>query len=484
MVPATQPDQNRPSLFLSYSRADSAFADELNISLESHGFEVYIDREDLFPGERFEPRLEALISEADTTVVILSPNWIASDYCQKELGIAQSLGRRIIPAIIQPVTLSDLPESVAKVQFVFFVGEGKSFARGLADLVTALRTDIDWVREQSRLYARVEDWERAGRSDALLLRGEALEAAQAWIARPPPAHVSVLPRVAAYISASDTVARDYRRRQARGRFVGLALASVAIISVLATGLFLVWSQGEIAAAEARRQFAELGLETERERTRAAEAEKEALELILANFNDTVGGDAADSEEADILLESSGDIASGAIGSGAIIGGMSGAGEDATTTPPPAETPTPAPAAPADRSPAPATPAGRLVANLNSSVKETRLSAGQEVVIALRSDAREAYLEELVAAIEPPAVRTLTTTGRFNTLYMLNVQPDWKGTRWESRLAAALDRMEAETAIGGQTRDCVDMLRAKLRGDSGTLNICGNVRNYGLDPQRR
>ena len=68
----------KPRVFLSYSRQDAAFAGELVISVESYGFEVMIDREDLFPGERWEPRLQSLIADADTTVCVVSAQWLAS----------------------------------------------------------------------------------------------------------------------------------------------------------------------------------------------------------------------------------------------------------------------------------------------------------------------------------------------------------------------------------------------------------------------
>lgn len=38
-------------VFLSYSRKDSAFAQELLAGLELLGFEAYLDKEDIAPGE-------------------------------------------------------------------------------------------------------------------------------------------------------------------------------------------------------------------------------------------------------------------------------------------------------------------------------------------------------------------------------------------------------------------------------------------------
>ena len=115
--------------------------------------------------------------------------------------------------------------------------------------------------------------------------------------------------------------------------------------------------------------------------------------------------------------------------------------------------------------------------MNSSDKTTRLQAGEQVATAVRSKDNQAILTALVAAIEMPRVQNLSPTGRFNTLYMLNVQPTWSGASLAPRIESALDRMESETLVGGQTQHCIDMLKAKLRGAKDVQNVCGNVNNY-------
>ena len=61
-------------VFISYSRKDSAeFADELLAGLEVAGFEPFLDRHDIVPGEPWEARLGGLIEQSDTVVFVVSP---------------------------------------------------------------------------------------------------------------------------------------------------------------------------------------------------------------------------------------------------------------------------------------------------------------------------------------------------------------------------------------------------------------------------
>ena len=53
-------------VFISYSRKDSAIADQMVADLEGRSFEVIIDRRDLPYGEEWEAELAGFIRRADT----------------------------------------------------------------------------------------------------------------------------------------------------------------------------------------------------------------------------------------------------------------------------------------------------------------------------------------------------------------------------------------------------------------------------------
>ncbi len=168
MAQAIQGVETRIKVFVSYSRADKAFANDLVLGLAACGFAPYIDRQDIAPGEDWEKRLEGLISEADSIVYVVSPDSLASENCAQELRQGLELRKRILPVVWRTVDDAAAPPEMKRLNYIFFSGEGRSFAAGLADLATALRTDIDWIREHTRLAELSGRW--AARSGHTLLR--------------------------------------------------------------------------------------------------------------------------------------------------------------------------------------------------------------------------------------------------------------------------------------------------------------------------
>jgi len=51
-------------------------------------------------------------------VYLLSPAALQSKWCQKEIDYALSLKKRIIPLLIEPIELSQMPASIQNLQFV------------------------------------------------------------------------------------------------------------------------------------------------------------------------------------------------------------------------------------------------------------------------------------------------------------------------------------------------------------------------------
>ena len=75
------PDKGKLRVFISYSRDDLYFADQLDAALDACG----------------------LISEADTVVFVLSPASARSEICAWEVEEAARLGKRILPVNCRPL---------------------------------------------------------------------------------------------------------------------------------------------------------------------------------------------------------------------------------------------------------------------------------------------------------------------------------------------------------------------------------------------
>jgi TPR repeat protein len=184
------PDRGKLRVFISYSRDDLEFADQLNAALDICGFECFIDRQGISGGEDWKRRLGNLVSEADTVVFVLSPTSARSEICAWEVEEAARLGKRIIPVVCRPLEGASPPPQLRERNYIFFHADlkaapGAGFGTGLAKLVAALNTDFDWLREHTRYLQRATEWDRGGRPVNRLLSGDDIAEAKAWAARRP-----------------------------------------------------------------------------------------------------------------------------------------------------------------------------------------------------------------------------------------------------------------------------------------------------------
>ena len=239
---ATRSDQTK--LFLSYSRKDIKTAERLHIALEEHGFDVLLDRTDIAPGEDWKARLGRLIHEADAVVFTLSPHSTASTVCAWEVQEATRLGKRILPALIVKVLDADVPSELARLNFISFLK--RDFDLGIADLVSALNTNLEWVREHTRLSELAQVWENKSENTSQVLRGNALLDAERWLANRPTDAASPTEIQQAFIAAS--------RNAATGRQRNWVAGSIAV-SIVSAGLAF-WGEINRKEAVAQRQVAE------------------------------------------------------------------------------------------------------------------------------------------------------------------------------------------------------------------------------------
>ena len=107
-------------VFVSNSRKDSSFANELLTGLQIAGFEPFLDTHDIAPGEPWEARLGRLIESADTVVFVISQNSVASEHCQWEVEQTEKLGKRLLPVVWQPVEEGKVPERLKRLNYVYF----------------------------------------------------------------------------------------------------------------------------------------------------------------------------------------------------------------------------------------------------------------------------------------------------------------------------------------------------------------------------
>src|SRR6516162_16684 len=258
-------------VFISYSRKDSAaFADELVAGLEVAGFAPFLDRHDVAAGEDWEARLGGLIAQSDTVVFVVSPEAVKSDRCAWEVDRTIELSKRLLPVIFKPVPEHDIPKKLSRLQFVRF-DTGRGITRPLAELAEALQQDLDWIREHTRLGELARRWEGRERPESLLLRGDDLDAAKAWMATRKGGAPEVTDAQRAFVDASEEAeakrlgneraqlerdkaqVAEIKAAQARTarlqRITRWAFAAVAAVILVAGGI-VAWWQADKARLQA------------------------------------------------------------------------------------------------------------------------------------------------------------------------------------------------------------------------------------------
>lgn len=110
-------------IFVSYSRKDRGFADDVLRDLTGRGLNCWMDVRDVDGGTQWRADTGAAIRECDTFLIILSQHSIRSADVMRELALAESSRRRIVPILYQQVVLPDAMQySLTGLQWVDFVG--------------------------------------------------------------------------------------------------------------------------------------------------------------------------------------------------------------------------------------------------------------------------------------------------------------------------------------------------------------------------
>lgn len=259
---ATLSDGNT-KVFISYSRKDRQRVAKLSDALNAQqDITVFRDTEDILPTEEWKKRLEQLISEADTIVFALSPHSAVSEVCAWEVEYAESLNKRIAPVVLRDVQAGKIPKALTKLNYIFFTPRD-DFDKAFENLVKALNTNIEWIREHTRLGELAGRWEKQRQLSSRLMRGQELADAETWLTTQPalaPSPTGV---------HREFIVESRRAATRRQRFwIGGSLAAAVMASVLL--LFAVWQMLE---AESQRGIAESNARTaslERDRAVAAE----------------------------------------------------------------------------------------------------------------------------------------------------------------------------------------------------------------------
>ena len=133
---ARSTDSTSPTIFISYSRANSDRVQTVARRLRGWGYAVWLDQFDLEAGADWRSAIQKAIKQADFLVLAHSRSSVKSDMVEWELELAQQAGTRIIP-IDFGARKSDTVVS-GHLEKLHHISFKKGNDRGMAALVEAL----------------------------------------------------------------------------------------------------------------------------------------------------------------------------------------------------------------------------------------------------------------------------------------------------------------------------------------------------------
>ena len=240
----------RPDAFISYRRLpdDTAFVDRLQEALSAHGKRVWVDRADIEPAADSWARIALGIRTVKAFIFVITPESVVSEHCLRELDLASSLNKLIVPVVLRYAEPSGMPERLRAPNWIYFTPD-RGFEVPLGLLLRALDDDLRWRDDHARLAVRADEWDRSERHRSFLLRGLDLDSAREWLThaaehqRVPPTALQT-----GYILAS----RQAAIRARRNWLVALCTVLAVIVGVTAYGVVQsreAGRQGHVAASQ-------------------------------------------------------------------------------------------------------------------------------------------------------------------------------------------------------------------------------------------
>lgn len=168
-------------VFISYSRRDKEFIQKLYEALTAANKAVWADWDSIPAASDWFAEIKQGIEETDSVIFVLSPEWIKSKECRKEMNYALEMGKRLFPILYIPVDPKDVPTELSKINWVN-MRDTDDFDKAIQTLCDAMDTDLGWIKLHTRIQVRALEWEKKNRSASFALRGEDLTEGEQFIA--------------------------------------------------------------------------------------------------------------------------------------------------------------------------------------------------------------------------------------------------------------------------------------------------------------
>lgn len=224
-------------IFISYSRKDKAFVQRLFSALEKRKLDAWVDWEDIEYAEDWWHKIQRGITESNNFVFIMSPHSVRSKVCLDEIQYAVDTHKRILPVVIapidDPVDQERMHPALKQHNWLTF-GSDNDFDTMFDALLETVQRDPYYIQMHTRLLINAQEWDTNKRNKSLLLRGDNLQQALAWLKTAQDKNPSATTLHQEYITTS-----EQNEKLARRRTVGISAIVGSIVLILLAIAFIL-----------------------------------------------------------------------------------------------------------------------------------------------------------------------------------------------------------------------------------------------------
>lgn len=112
-----------PDVYISHAPQDNEQADRFDFHLLRNSITTWVDHNDTYPGDNWVKVSEKAMTDCLCLLVILSPRWIKSENCLRELTYCQNLDKKVYVVITEAVGEAEYPLSLVEIQAVEMTGD-------------------------------------------------------------------------------------------------------------------------------------------------------------------------------------------------------------------------------------------------------------------------------------------------------------------------------------------------------------------------
>lgn len=130
------------TIFLSYRSHELDFTQFLAKELQGKGIDIWMDRRGgIEGGDDWRLSIQQAIASCSLLVVVLSPSYLTSTWCLRELARADTLGKPVLPLLLEDTSAAVLPIELSRVQYIDFRNwrDTAAFADALQMLVKRIQ---------------------------------------------------------------------------------------------------------------------------------------------------------------------------------------------------------------------------------------------------------------------------------------------------------------------------------------------------------